>query len=114
MRQPLSSLAALVVAGMASAALADDVEQAAAGASQGVRAVVKRLAGRSFTGRDNDTPGSHRAQRLLISKLRRLGEGLRAGAEGEDAYRQPFVQSGVVGTRLPAVLRRRRLVGEDR
>src|SRR5262245_24829409 len=112
MRQPLGPLAALVVAGMASAALADDVEQAAAGASQGVRAVVKRRAGRSFTGRDNDTPGSHRAQRLLISKLRRLGEGLRAGAEGDDAYRQPFVQSGVVGTNLLAVIRGRELPDE--
>jgi Peptidase family M28 len=112
MPRPLAALAALVVAGAASAALADDLDQAAAGATQGVRAVVKRLAGRSFTGRDNNTPGSARAQRLLIAKLRRLGEGLQTGAEGDDAYRQPFVQSGQLGTNLLAVIRGRELPDE--
>src|SRR5262249_30425892 len=70
-----------------------DVERAPAKADQGVRAVVKRLSGASYEGRDNDTPASDRAQQLLVKKLRRMGAGLDAGAAGDDAYRQPFVQS---------------------
>jgi len=82
-----------------------DVERVARGAPQGVRAIVKRLAGASLRGRDNDTPESEHAQRLLIKRLRRMGEGLNAAASGDDAYRQPFEQSGQVGTNLLAIIR---------
>jgi hypothetical protein len=89
-----------------------DVDRVATSAAQGVRALVKRLAGRSFGGRDNDTPESERAQRLLIRKLRRVGDGLNGAASGDDAYRQPFVQSGQHGTNLLAVIRGRELPDE--
>jgi len=101
-------LAALVLRALgpeAAHARPSDLERAAAKADQGVRAVVKRLSGASYEGRDNDTPASDRAQQLLVKKLRRMGAGLDAGAAGDDAYRQPFVQSGQVGTNLMAVLR---------
>src|SRR5262245_66218600 len=100
-------LACLVTAAALGSVLPDgagarpsDVDRAAAKADQGVRAVVKRLAGASLGGRDNDTPESDRAQALLIRKLRRMGEGLNTAASGDDAYRQPFVQNGQAGTNL--------------
>jgi Peptidase family M28 len=95
-----------------------DLEVEAAKAGQGVRAVVKRLSGASYEGRDNDTPASDRVQQLLVKKLRRLGAGLDATATGDDAYRQPFVQAaqagqvGQVGTNLVAVIRGRELPDE--
>ena len=73
---------------------------------------MKRLSGASFAGRDNDTPESDRAQRLLIGKLRRFGSGLNTAATGDDAFRQPFEQSGQIGTNLVAVIRGRELPDE--
>jgi hypothetical protein len=94
-----------------------DLELAAAKAGRGVRAVVKRLSGASYEGRDNDTPASDRAQQLLVKKLRRLGAGLDAAATGDDAFRQRFVQAGQTGpsqagTNLLAVIRGRELPDE--
>ncbi len=88
-----------------------EIERAAARADQGVRGIVKRLAGGQYDGRDNNTPESDLVQRFLIKKLRRLGGGLGA-APGDDAYRQPFVQSGQIGTNLLAVIRGRELPDE--
>ncbi len=82
-----------------------DLDRVAAGAQQGVRAMVKRLTGASYGGRDNDTPESDLAQRLLIRKLRRLGSGLNGAATGDDAYRQPFVEGDQAGANLLAVIR---------
>src|SRR5262244_1463239 len=84
-----------------------DVDHAAEKARQGVRSIVKRLSGQIFRGRDNDTPESDHAQRLLIRKLRRLGTGLNTAAAGDGAFRQPFEQSGQIGTNLLAVIRGR-------
>ena len=70
-----------------------------------MRSVTKRLASPSFGGRDNDTPESAKTQRELIKRLRRLGEGPVVGAPDDEAYRQPFVQSGQIGTNLFAVIR---------
>ena len=94
------------------AARSSDVDHAAEKARQGVRAIVKRLAGQVFRGRDNNTPESDRAQRLLIRKLSRLGSGLNTAASGDDAFRQPFEQSGQIGTNLLAVIRGRELPDE--
>src|SRR5262245_45248879 len=77
-----------------------EVERVAAKADRGVRSMVNRLAGDPFAGRDNDTPESDRVQALLIRKLRRLGAGLNGAATGDDAYRQPFEQSGQIGTNI--------------
>src|SRR5262245_3535600 len=89
-----------------------DVDHAAEKARLGVRSIVKRLSGQMFRGRDNDTPESDHAQRLLIRKLRRLGTGLNTSATGDDAFRQPFEQSGQIGTNLLAVTRGRELSDE--
>ena len=94
------------------AARSSDVDHAAEKARQGVRSIVKRLAGQVFRGRDNNTPESDRAQRLLIRKLSRLGSGLNTAASGDDAFRQPFEQSGQIGTNLLAVIRGRELPDE--
>src|SRR5262249_10821714 len=84
------------------AARTSDVDHAAEKARQGVRSIVKRLSGQIFRGRDNNTPESDRAQRLLIRKLSRLGSGLNTAAAGDGAFRQPFEQSGQIGTNLLA------------
>jgi len=110
-----SLLAALIlqVSGPGAAlARPGEVERVAAKADQGVRAIVKRLAGDPFGGRDNDTPESDRAQAFVIRKLRRLGAGLNGAATGDDAYRQPFEQSGQIGTNILAVIRGRELPDE--
>ncbi|HEV7733054.1 MAG TPA: M28 family peptidase [Candidatus Binatia bacterium] len=110
----LALLTTLVLAGALSAhALTPaEVEHAAAGATRGLRSVTKRLASPAFGGRDNNTPESSKAQRDLIKRLRRLGPGLDASAPSDDAYRQPFVQSGQIGTNLFAVIRGRELPDE--
>ncbi|HSY40626.1 MAG TPA: hypothetical protein VLA79_13890, partial [Polyangia bacterium] len=72
-------LAVALVAGIQpriAAARSSDVDHAAEKARLGVRSIVKRLSGQAFRGRDNNTPESDRAQRLLIRKLGRLGSGL--------------------------------------
>jgi hypothetical protein len=121
MRQACARLLAAVVLWAlgpgAAHARPSDLELAAARAGQGVRALVKRLSGASYEGRDNDTPASDRAQQLLVKKLRRLGAGLNAAATGDDAYRQPFVQAAQTGpsqagTNLLAVIRGRELPDE--
>src|SRR4029453_5179425 len=89
-----------------------EIERVASKADQGVRAIVKRLSGAAFGGRDNNTPESDKVQAFLIKKLRRLGAGLDPAAVGDDAYRQPFVQSGQTGTNLLAVIRGRELPDE--
>ncbi len=82
-----------------------EIDAAALHARQGLRSNVKRLAGTRLGGRDNGTPESDLTQHLLIKRLRRLGEGLNTGARGDDAYKQPFVQNGRIGTNLLAVIR---------
>src|SRR5262245_8896617 len=89
-----------------------EIERVASKADQGVRAIVKRLSGAAFGGRDNNTPESDKAQAFLVNKLRRLGAGLNSAAVGDDAYRQPFTQSGQTGTNLLAVIRGRELPDE--
>src|SRR5262250_1665095 len=107
-------LAVALLAGIplrTAAARTSDVDHAAEKARQGVRSIVKRLSGQVFRGRDNNTPESDRAQRLLIRKLSRLGSGLNTAA-GDDTFRQPFEQSGQIGTNLLAVIRGRELPDE--
>jgi hypothetical protein len=104
----MRSVAWLAVAVLAGAPCAHalepaQIDQAARGATRGLRSVTKRLSSPAFGGRDNGTPFSDRTQRELIKRLRRLGPGL-AAAAGDDAYRQPFVANGQMGTNLFAVI----------
>lgn len=113
MRTPaLVCAAALALAIPALALEPVDVERAASReATRGLKAITKRLAGPSYMGRDNDTPESSKAQRYLIRKLRRLGDGIHGG-RSYDAYRQPFVRDGNMGTNLVAVIPGRELPNE--
>ena len=114
-RGSLCLLAALVLQALgagAARARPSDLERVAAKADQGVRAIVKRLSGAPFGGRDNNTPESDRAQEFLIRKLKRLGAGIDATATGDDAFRQGFVQSDQIGTNLLALIRGRELPDE--
>ncbi len=95
---------ALAWAGAAHALGDAEVDRAAGGATQSLRSVVAQLAADRFAGRNNDTPGSLAAQRYLIARLARIGPGLDSTRAGEDAYRQPFVRSGVRGTNLLALV----------
>lgn len=81
-----------------------EIDDAAAGAHNGLRTVVKKLAGKKFTGRDNTTPGSLSAQTYLIRKLRRLAVGLNGGGTDDAAYKQAFTHLGQTGTNLLAVM----------
>jgi hypothetical protein len=110
----LAWLALVILAGASSvhALGPNDVDRAADGATRGLRSVTKRLASPAFGGRDNGTPFSEKTQRELIKRLRRLGPGLVAGAPDDEAYRQPFVASGQMGTNLFAVIPGRELPDE--
>jgi hypothetical protein len=88
-----------------------EIERGAARAGKGVGAIVRRLASPAFAGRDNATPGSAKAQRLIVGRLRRLGEGPGTGS-GSEAYRQRFVVPGQTGVNLLAVIRGRELPDE--
>jgi len=112
MRVGWSVLLAVLLASSAGLAGPPEVDRVAGTARQGVRSIVKRLSGAVFAGRDNNTPESDRVQRLLIDKLRRLGTGLNTAGTGDDAFRQPFEQSGQIGTNLLAVIRGRELPDE--
>jgi hypothetical protein len=94
----------LLVGATAHAITPAEIDEAAAGAHNGLRTVVKKLAGAKFVGRDNSTPGSLAAQTYLIRKLRRLGPGLNGGGTDDAAYQQPFTHLGQSGTNLLAVM----------
>src|SRR5581483_1631810 len=90
----------------------EDIDRATVFTSLGLQNVVERLASDDLDGRNNDTSGSARAQRYLIAQRRRIGPGLDASREGDDAYRQPFTEGSVRGTNLLAVIRGRELPDE--
>src|SRR5262249_47984362 len=115
MRRGLTAVlsAVLLVASATAHARAPDVDGVAKTARQGVRSIVKRLSGAEFAGRDNNTPESDQAQRLLIGKLRRFGTGLNTAAAGDDGFRQPFQQSGQIGTNLLTLIRGPQLPDQD-
>jgi len=93
-----AALALLSLVAAPAAALTPAEIRAAARATTSGRTVVRRLASDGLAGRDNGTPESARAQRYLLRRLQRLGD---------EVSRQPFVQSGQVGTNLIAVVRGR-------
>jgi hypothetical protein len=107
----LASLALLCVASTAVALTPVEIDRGARRATGGLKRVVRTLAGERLAGRDNDTQGSFDAQAFLVKRLGRLGPGLAPGA-GDDAYKQPFVQSGKIGTNLLAVIPGRDLPDE--
>jgi len=110
---PVAALVTVVVSATPAAALtAEDIDRATVFTSLGLQNVVERLASDDLDGRNNDTSGSARAQRYLIAQLRRIGPGLDASREGDDAYRQPFTEGSVRGTNLLAVIRGRELPDE--
>src|SRR5262245_8563570 len=111
-RASLVALTALLVAVETAQALTQaEIDKGARRAQAGLGGVTHRLASNQFQGRDNNTPASLDAQAYLIGRLRRLGAGLGPGS-GDDAYRQPFVQSGQTGTNLLAVIPGRDLPNE--
>lgn len=89
-----------------------EIDEAASGAHNGLRTVVKKLSSKPLSGRDNATPGSLAAQTYLIRKLRRLGAGLNGGGTDDAAYKQPFAHLGQTGTNLLAVMPGGDLAGE--
>jgi hypothetical protein len=97
------ALALLCLVATPAAALSPGDISAAARTTTSGLTVVRRLASDGLGGRDNATPESARAQRYILRRLRRLGD---------DAYRQPFVQSGQSGTNLLVVVRGRELPDE--
>lgn len=118
---PCLRLATLILAAFALPALPaarvealtiDEIDATAHVATSGLMSITKRLVADDFDGRNNDSPTSPRVERYLVSRLRFLGEGLDAGASGDAAYRQPFVQAGRAGTNLFALIRGRELPDE--
>jgi hypothetical protein len=66
---------------------------------------VAALADDAMMGRNNNTAGSLLAQQFLIDELKEMGAaGLNTSQTGDEAFRQPFVQSGSVGTNIVAVI----------
>ncbi|HEV7731588.1 MAG TPA: M20/M25/M40 family metallo-hydrolase [Candidatus Binatia bacterium] len=115
MRTPTLALLAAALLTSTAPALAltpTQIELGSAKADTGVKAVTRRLASQRFGGRDNNTPESDKTQAYLIRKLRRLGQGLNPAGVRLDAYKQPFVQSGQIGTNLLAVIPGRELPNE--
>lgn len=98
------TIVVLLAATAAQAITQAAIDAAASRAHNGLRSVVRTLAGKKLAGRDNDTPGSIGAQTYLIRKLRRLGAGLNGGGTDDAAYKQPFTNFGQTGTNLLAVM----------
>ena len=98
------SLACILGPALPACAFTGTEVDAAAARTTGLRTVTRRLSSEALLGRDNDTLESAHVQRFLLRRLERLGPGLDATRSGEDAYRQPFVQSGQTGTNLLAVI----------
>jgi len=100
----IATIVAVLIATAAHAITQAQIDAAAPRAHNGLRSVVRKLAGKGLAGRDNDTPGSLGAQAYLIRKLRRLGVGLNGGGTADAAYKQAFVNAGQTGTNLLAVM----------
>lgn len=94
----------LLVATAANAVTPDQIDKAAKHADRGLRAVVKKLAGKKLAGRDNQTPGSESAQKYLIKQLRGLADGANAGASGDAAYLQDFTYLEETGTNVVGIM----------
>src|SRR5512143_1973000 len=77
-----------------------------------VMRMVTVLASDELEGRDNNTPGSDKAQEILIRRLRKAGHGLNAAGIKTEAYKQHFTFNGQTGTNLLAVIRGRELPDE--
>lgn len=66
---------------------------------------VEALADDAMQGRNNNTAGSLAAQAYLIGELQEMGAaGLDTNQSGDAAYKQPFVQSGTIGTNILAII----------
>ena len=102
----ISALLAVFVVAVAAAAQAltpSDIDAAAKTAAD--VSILRQIASDRFEGRNNDTPGSAAVQALLLRRLKRVADGAMPGQTGDDAYRQPFVESGKRGTNLVALIR---------
>lgn len=111
MRRPRLVVATLILALLVTinaqpgrALTPQDIDAASRETARHVEGVIKLLAGNRMHGRDNNTADSLLAQRFLIGFLKRLGSGLDATREGDEAYKQPFVQSDQTGTNLVALI----------
>src|SRR5581483_6713340 len=109
----LAALLFLAVSVLPAAALTlSEIDSAAARATSGLRTVTRRMASDLLQGRDNNTPESLRVQTYLLRRLGRIGVGIDPSQTRYDAYRQPFEQSGQIGTNLLAVVPGRELPDE--
>ncbi len=109
----LTGLSVLLLAAPPAPALTQaEIDTVARQATRGLKRVTRSLASNHFHGRDNDTPDSVAVQRYLINHLKARGVGPNTAASGDDAYTQPFVQSGQTGTNLLAVIPGRELADE--
>jgi hypothetical protein len=63
------------------------------------------LAADALMGRNNDTAGSAAAQQILIDLLEEMGAtGADTMQTGDDAFKQPFVESGQTGTNVIGII----------
>jgi hypothetical protein len=84
----------------------EEVDAGAAAAAAEVARHVEKLASNRMAGRDNGTPGSRRAQKYIVKRLKPVAEPL-----GAKPYRQPF-QRDEKGTNLVALIPGRELPDE--
>lgn len=103
-RMPILIAVTLLFASAAHAITQVEIDAAAPRAHNGLRSVIRRLAGKGLAGRDNATAESLAAQTYLIRKLRRRGPGLNGGGFDDAAYKQPFTHLGQTGTNILAVM----------
>jgi hypothetical protein len=107
-----SAVIALIAAAPVHVFTQAEIDRVATHATRGVIRTVRALASDALRGRDNDTPESLTAQRYLIGSLKERGPGLNRAAGGDEAYKQPFDESGQRGTNLLAVIPGRDLPDE--
>jgi hypothetical protein len=89
-----------------------DIDTATALTPRHVVPIIKLLASDRMHGRDNNTPESLLAQRFLIAFLKRYGSGLDGTRSGDDAFKQPFIESTQTGTNILALIPGRELPDE--
>jgi len=92
----------LVASSTASAYTQAQIDQAALVARQ--IDIVDSIADDVFQGRNNNTAASTSIQTLLINELKLISDGLNSALTGDDAYRQVFNVSGIIGTNLLGVI----------
>lgn len=102
-------LALSVVSAPCEALTSAQIDAGAKKAGKGLKRVLKQLSSDRVDGRDNASPGSVLAQKILHKRLERIGDGL---GPAPDPYAQPYESNGTPGTNLLAVIPGRELPDE--